>query len=253
MNLLTKTIFTLVSSLIFSSFLIAKDNFSPFMLDHEYEGCPTNSICTKEFGVIRTNWKKIISQKSSANNRVLHANNFKKKSGIPLGIWTTEKELKNSHTATWDSPCRQHSKSAENMQIYQASSIIKNFNDLGVIPGTLSDRGMVKYSNSTDYQLFFVPRREVPAYLDNSGLIFLMEDDGDYYAIKIKSSGDFDIVEFDKKHPAPEETLCAEELKKNFLAKNSPPANLYSEYFCKNIWNINTKAYVPIILGWSCL
>ncbi len=221
------------------------------MLDHQYDGCPTNSHCTKEYGVANNAWRKIISQKSSKHAANSIANEQIKTKGLPWNIWATN-EIKNAPlSASWDSPCLRHRPSETNPQTYQASVIVKNSNSLVSLPGAIAEIALAKFTH--EEALFIIPRGEVPAYMDNRGMVFLMEEGGNYYALKSKLSGEIELTTFLSQAPAPIEAQCPEDLKEHFIKKRDNLKNLYSEYFCKNIWNIDSKTYITTVFGWSCL
>ncbi len=253
---------------IFSSFLaVAQDEgfepikevgqFKAHMLDHPFEGCPTNSLCVKEMGNLRKSWLKTLSKK----NPYKGIERFRKKNGMPLKIWTRDKVLKEPTLIMWDSFCPKHNPkpSSEGLinteeKIYIAEAWYKNF---GTVLKSFKEGDQILVNRAyvlekdKSVTTYIIPRAEAPLFISDKKLYFTIEEEGHYFGLWISPNGKLRADQTYLPKNFPTEKKCPEELSKAFSAGIKNP-KLYQGFFCKAIWDQSSKKFKTIALGWSC-
>lgn len=230
----------------------SEKDFKPHMIDHYFEGCPTNSKCSPEVGKKRNTWVKFIKSISNDSDLVKSKKmkKFIKNHGVPLGVFANNDSEKDNSLILWDSPCKIHNKKEEE-NIYLGEVVVRNFleakrDKVGVY---IPHAHLMK--NEKEIQMYMVPRGENPSHLEGDKLIYIKEEDGHYYSIKVDPKG---VIELSPplitSHNA-RSIRCPKELIHSFI-KNIHVKNLYQDVYCKELWNSETKKYRPMIFGLSC-
>lgn len=231
-------------------------HFKPHMLDHPYKGCPTNSLCAKKMGELRSKWLKVLSK-----NKPSALDKFRKKNGIPVNIWTRDTVLKHPNLIIWDSFCKKHNPkpNTEGLinteeKIYIAQVWAKNFDDIkkSFKEGNevLVNRAYV-LDESKKVTTYRIPRAEAPLFISDGKMYFTVEEEGNYFGLWVDSRGNIKIDQTYLPKSFPDEVKCPEILSKAFQAgiRNQ---KLFEGFFCKAIWNQSTKKFNTVALGWSC-
>ncbi len=216
--------------------------FRPFMLGHKIEGCPENSLCSKETGALKLQWFHLLKE-----GKISLLKAFKKNHGIPISLWTTRKQQKGKHIVIWDSPCLNHRK--DNEEIYESEIFLKNFQELSIGPILIGKKIFVLLDNKK--VSYIAPMKELPLFIKNRKLYFHKEENGRYYSFSVSPRGNIGIEHYTSPDHFPQTIECPEILKKGFLTSFSPK-HLYVGERCKNLWDMKRKSFVPIIYGWSC-
>jgi len=222
-------------------------------VDHADDGCPTNSYCSPFGGNERKKWMNFMEKLSgSRNTRTQKLEEFRKKTGIPLTAWVTPEKQKEKEIISWDSRCLHHQK--EGNIFFPAEVLAPNLN-------TLKDKKLVidqTYTILKDniVRTYMTPREEYPLYIDGDDLVFLREEEGNYYALKMSPAGLNEIIEAAKldTEDYPTEIKCPEALI-NFAKEREKEKkrNLYlATPFCKQIKNIRSKESQIFLFNKSC-
>lgn len=220
-------------------------------LKHENDGCPDNSLCSKETGLYRTKWLETI--KLLRENKISESfanNEIKKSNGIPINIWTNDSELaKSEKIILWDSPCKQHKAPNQKYFIgeFFTHKITNNLKEK--MPKIIMANIIIKEKN--ELKVLSVPRGDAPIMIDQNSFYYTKDDDGIFYGLNLDMSGNLSISKTKKVTNFPKEIECTKEMSDLFI-RNSPSLNFYSGHFCKDIWNNDTKSYSTILVGWSC-
>lgn len=209
------------------------------MLDHINKGCPTNSQCSKELGMIRLQWENLFKEKKSPKE----FNRFIKKNGFPLKAWVKTIDSKDSDVISWHSQCETHRKEEINIrtaELFHKKSFKNNI---------LYHKIFIEKEGGI--QKYIVPRNESPLFLDGNDLYFTIEEAGSYYGLKVDKNNTFNIVQTKKTDHFVEATNCSEALKKKFISEINDK-NLYMFMNCRLIWNKKKKSYSKYITGKAC-
>lgn len=227
--------------------------FKPHMIDHFNEGCPTNSECSPELGILYKRWSELAKNFTGKNYAPERLENFRTQNGIPIPLWITEKGTPKDNLITWDSPCRDHNKEKEEKiriglifvdHLKKTQSLVK---DKKVILRFLQ----IYQGEKTPPKEILSLRGETPLYFDGDQLVYQLSIEGSYYGMSLSQDGALKIVDTVKPAEFSESMECpkimTESLKKKEITKN-----LYSGFYCKRIWNVRSNKYEIIQVGWSC-
>lgn len=219
--------------------------------DHAEDGCPSNSYCSPLAGNERKKWIAFMDKLTvTGSARIQRLEEFRKKTGIPLTAWINAERQKDKDIISWDSRCLHHQKEGN---VYFQAEI------LAPALATLKERKLVldqTYTIIKDnvVRTYVTPREEYPLYLDGDDLVFLREEEGSYYALKITPAGLGEIIEASTlaSDDYPTEIKCPDALI-NFAKEREKGRNLYiASPFCKQIKNIKTKENQIFLFNKSC-
>ncbi len=213
------------------------------ILDHIYEGCPTNSYCSKNMATIRKKWLKKLKSKPS----IKQLNSFKSKHGIPIDFWSSANNKKDISIIYWDSHCDNHN--IKNNKILLSQAFANNFKKLIKNKKIYIRQGLL--ANKDKLNKYFLIREDSPIYADGNKLIFSRGEEGIYYYISIDNKGHIRIVKNTNKYKLAKVIKCPKNMIESFK-KYLNPKNLYLGYYCKAIWNKKNKKFQPIIMGYAC-
>lgn len=216
------------------------ENFQAFMIDHAYEGCPTNSECTKELGIKRKSWSDLLQKHSSLSD--LKA--LTQKYGHPFKVWFEPKKVDNSKLISWNSPCDIHNK--EEQIIRTGEYFLKSH--LKTSEAILFHK--VYFEKGNEVIEYIIPRDESPLYKDGNDLIFLLEEKGRFYGLKVTAQNDFSLIKSPATKVFSETVSCPKKLSDYF--KKNASKELYSFFNCKALWNVKTKKLETFIVGKAC-
>jgi hypothetical protein len=231
--------------------VIVEDKFVPYMVDHIYKGCPTNSVCNQKNGKILENFATAL--KSPAKNHLATLEKFRLAHGIPLDIWSLPKasETKNEEIVRWDSPCRQHNQEGNKIEIGfifapDFKSKVLELESQGLIA---LRRAYLETPKET--KTYIIPRGDPPIFIRNEKLNFTLDLDGAYYAFEISSDGNLQITTPKKPRHYPQKVSCPSTLIERFK-KDKVPNDLYLDHYCQAIWDEGLERFQTLLLGWSC-
>ena len=216
--------------------------FKPFMVGHQFEGCPANSLCSKEAGQLRQRWIHTLKKgKKSA------LKSFFNEYGTPVGLWTKGIKSDNPKIVSWNSPCFNHRK--KNEKIYESEIFLKHFQEITDHSFFIGNKVSVLHSGKKNS--YTIPIKELPVFIKDKKLYFHREENGFYYALSVSLQGEIVLENYVVPEHLPKNIECPEILKDNFLTSFSPDY-IYEGQRCKNIWNVKSKSFVPMIYGWDC-
>ena len=208
--------------------------FMPYMLSHMYKGCPQNSSCIKELGKLKLKWDAILAQQNFKR-----INHFINTYGFPLTIWS----LSINKKIAFDSRCQNHR--LKKPTIYEGiifSSSPKNiYQKKDFLPNFILHKE----------EMYIIPRKSIPYQVKNNIFYFHKENNGIHYNLLVGKNNFLSK----KVSPIRKEILdatCTKKTKEKYssLIKHK---NLFTEIYCKKIWDEKEKKYTSITLGWSCL
>lgn len=238
----------------FALFLIIYSHNSSAALEYskvEQPGCPENAFCQKETGIVRKKW--IEELESFSKNKISEEKfneNLQQGDGIPISGWAMEEASIIPRVILWDSPCQQHRKNATKFYISEtfrknlSSSELKNF------PTLYFSKAIAIDDNKKTYT-YTIPRGDAPFFFKNKALYFLREEEGKYFGLLIGLNGQLRVTKVETINEKPKEGICFKEQVDHFL-RESPAPNFYQGYYCKDIWDKDTKSFKTLLLGWSC-
>ena len=226
--------------------------FKPHMLDHVHEGCPANSSCLPQTGKRYKKWVDLLKRKLSSDKRLQMLNNFRRKSGIPLEIWSFPTAEGSEGLIHWDSRCSNHNKDGKKIQI--SLSLAQDFKELKKLEKESSKiyitRSFLLEKEGTIVE-YMIPRESTPLYLEGQHLIYTRETEGHYYGLSIAPDGSVQVLPVKGGARDAKTVDCPAKLVQRFAAADAP-AELYREAYCKAFWNQKSKMYQTMIFGWSC-
>ena len=229
------------------------EQFKPHMLDHPFEGCPANSGCTEKLGLLNKKWSELLKKSIKGKNLSKKLISFTKTNGVPIPLWLTEDASTKDNLIIWDSPCKNHN--LENQKSIKMGMIFtKSLNDLSslikekkVLPRFLN---VYQGENKKPIELQTI-RGETPLYFNGSKIIYQLGSEGLYYGLGLNPKGKLKIVTPVTPQEFPSSTPCPKSMEDS-LKKKTIATNLYSGFYCQKIWNIKTKKFEIIQIGWSC-
>lgn len=230
-----------------------ESEFKPHMIDHFNEGCPTNSECSPELGLLFKSWSELAKSFSGKNYSPDRLENFRKRNGVPIPIWITEKGTVKDKLIIWDSPCRDH-----NLEKEEKIKIGMIFVDhLKKMESLVNDKKILMRFLRI-YQGEDKPPKEIqslrgetPLYFDGDKLIYQLSVEGAYYSLSLSQTGELKIVDTKTPEEYTQSMECPKVMEDD-LKKREITKNLYSGFYCKRVWNIKSKKFEIIQVGWSC-
>jgi hypothetical protein len=232
------------SAIILSQIILSNTVYaiSASILDHKNPGCPTNSLCHREFGIKRMAWKNVLKSPNKSLDQ------FKSKNGLPITFWSQAEKEENKSTSYWHSHCFNHQ--SKNVSLMLAQRFAKSYSLLKLKDTEYVPKVLVQDGKKT--QVYTSIPFDSPVAIKNNSLIYNREDDGTYYSISIYKDGRMDAShKIVKPKNLPQSIDCSKELQESF-SKLKFPKGLYQASFCKAVWNIDKKRFQTMILGWSC-
>lgn len=239
---------------------VDEKKFSPHMIDHEFEGCPENSHCSKEMGAKRLKWVQLLNELSINKelNTIAAIENFHQENGLPIPMWGFPASLADEEIISWNSSCPHHN--LEIKEVFHAQMMIKSFNQLE--EHNLKDKALDRKlkvlpkkiwleEKTGDVTEFRIPRGFLPSMMIDDQLYFTMEEKGVYYGLLVDRNGNFKVVPTQTLSVEAKEVPCSQALKKHY--KNWPlKERLYQDSYCKAIWDKDNETYQVLMIGWSC-
>lgn len=223
-------------------------SFDASVIEHQNPGCPSNAQCSKKSGSLRKKFTNILAKTNESASGLRMRNDFRKKYGIPIEVWSLPSSQKRDDLIIFDSPCQNHN--IPGKEILNSLAIVKSLKELKnnfkeVIPRRIylkRDKKILSYD---------LPRGDLPSYLKNDRFYYTKSIDGNYYSYSISKNGSIQIESSEKPKNYAKTVTCSKELESEFKKANSPK-NLFQETYCKAVWNTTKNIYEVIILGWSC-
>ena len=222
------------------SLLLSKERPAFF----ENLGCPENALCSKKAGEKRAKWFKYLDNlEGSSLTRARKMDDFRKKHGIPVGLWSLNTDSGN--IIRFDSPCKQH---GEDRTIHLAYTMAKDFKKLKKNKNYLLDTAHILQNNRI--KTYFTPRGTIPLFMMNEGLVFIQEDRGHYYYLKVDSKGGMRIVDGKQSFESSQKIACPGQLIDHF--KKSNKETFYRGYFCHALWHRDTQKFKTMLFAFAC-
>lgn len=231
--------------ILFFSLPLFGDDFGG--LAHKNKGCPLNSICGQEMGLKKAQWDETL--KSLPKETTLAAKKleeFRKKNGLLLPVWTISNTQEEKDLIKWNSPCPQHQNPENNL--FQAEVFAPNFASLDKNRFLEEEAFLLEENNKiTPYK---IPNKELPLFLIGKEMIFSMASEGVYFYLGVDPAGNIRVIDTKNTEFTPTDMECPKELisKIDQLSKG-----LYSGHFCKNIYNSSLKKYQTLLFGLTCV
>lgn len=223
----------------------------PYISEHGEDGCPSNSYCSAYAGNERKKWISF-AEKLNVPSRVRteRLEEFRKKSGLPLTAWVSADKQKEKDIISWDSRCLHHQK--EGNVHYHAEVMAQSLYQLKERKLVVDQAYTILKGNVV--RTYLIPREEYPLYVDGDDLVFLREEEGLYYALRVSPSGLTEVIEQTSlgSDDYPSEIKCPEALV-NFSKEKEKTRNLYvGSPFCKQVKNIRSKEFQVFLFNKSC-
>ncbi len=216
-------------------------------LGHKYQGCPLNSICAPEMGVKKKSWDEMFKTLPKDKKLAVKTlEDFRKKNGILLPVWTISSPDEEKDLIKWNSPCPQH-QNPEN-KFFQAEVFTSNFSSLDN-NRFLEEEALLLNENNSIIS-YKIPSKELPLYLNGEEMIFSMTSEGAYYYLGVDPTGQVRVLDTQNTEFSPTDAECPKDLITKFeqLSKG-----LYSGHFCRNIYNSSLKKYQTLLFGLTCV
>lgn len=216
--------------------------------EHEFPGCPENSICTKELGKKWLNWHTHTDELKGVSSELLYAKLSKAISnlGIPLIYLIPSKEFEASkaQVTMWKTRCRNHN-SAQGPLYFKGVSFEKK------IQQTENKQFIEVIVRHPDHgQSFFIPFDQSPLMVKQGKLIVTQDVEDLYFNLAISSKGELSLY----KPSANELQKATLEIERIECPKKTDLhiSEAYPNIICKKIWNFDTSSTVEIQSTWAC-
>lgn len=231
--------------LILNSFVMAEEEFQPYMLEHKTKGCPENSYCRSELAVEQMKWKDAIFGLSK--NKINELNKIKKQMGAPIDFYLASPAPEKEKHILWDSRCKNHK--IANPKIYDARSFLKKFPVNNPTANAYFHYILIEMNQKL--HRFTLSKKDFPLFFENGSIYLNREEDGVYYGVKIQSSGAYEILPPIQTKLVPNEIKCPNELVQKFKETLKNPY-VYSSAICRKIWDRKKETFYLYITGDAC-
>ena len=168
---------------------------------------------------------------------------FRKRHGIPIGFWSLGENRED--IIRFDSPCMQHKKG---QAVHLAEAMMKDFKKLKKNKHYLLDTAHLLENGRI--KTYLTPRGTIPLFLVREGLIFIQENGGHYYFLKVDLEGEMRIVDNKQSFENSRKISCPTKLINHF--NRSKRQDFYRGYFCHALWNRDTKKTRAMLFSFAC-
>lgn len=238
-----------------------------FESDHQNSGCPENSECDPVMGLQFKRWQNLLrnlqNKEKDAKKQAQFLQGFLDLYGVPAEFYTNLKSAQSFKPTYYNSPCREHNpKDKPQERILRGISFIKKSTPTSVtiwrdqtqleVPvNEQMNLAPLTISGDDGEKTYLAPLDEEPLYLSKDGPVFLREDDGLFYGLQIKTSGEWRIAVLDFTN------LSFFESKKKLVEcgqKEKAPklSGPFETAICKEIWDHSAKKNRLITLRRGC-
>lgn len=210
-----------------------------------YKGCPGNALCSQEAGGLRRKWKQLLSGSRKDPGRVRRLEAFRRRHGIPLGVWVPKKREGKEGKVTgvhFDSPCK-------NFPWMESEVFVPGLTGLS---GVVLRRGYLLGKKGISTRT--LPRGDVPLYEKKNRLYYNLHFEGEYYGISMGAGGDVRMEEKVaplRPYEFPRQIPCPQKLLDHF-AKKHPPSRPDYRPLCLDLPGASGKP-VTLLVGTDCV
>ncbi len=214
--------------------------------------CPDNSTCHKRIIKKNNKWQKLLGtiKKYPIKKQIRAIENFRRKDGLPIGFWGTEKSKDIFPSAVWDSHCSKHQNKDPNKSILIGETYIKNLKRYKNNKHFFLDP--IYIARGKKITFYQIPRSELPTHLVNGKLFVTTGHDSIYYQLQISSNGRIKVKAPLKHPPAEGDEVECPKLIRDKIKKKKEYLKFYDGYFCREILDISTKKKSIYIAFWPC-
>lgn len=232
--------------------------------EHQFKGCPENSECDQVMGLQLTRWKDLINKIKEDKITPVHKTKFlelfRSKYGIPVEFYTSQKSQQGFKPLLFDSQCKDHSQKGKE-KVLKGMSFLKSLSSQNAIVWRdqtqievpvgeiLVPQPVIVYSD-TKHVEFKLPLGDQPLYIQNKDLIVLKEEDGFFYALRVKQNGEWKIEYLDFTKLSEWEEKRSEVTCPKDKSKLAPKE--FGVEFCKSIWDEDLKKNVVVKMHTGC-
>ena len=237
-------VFVLISFFYISLPSLSQEKFDKYA---PAEGCPYNTLCSKEMGQIRKNWRGILTSHKKRSQKI---QKFLKSQGTPINFYITsplEKE-ESQKMLQWDSSCPNHNLKKAKISIGQ--KFINSFKELSKNSKLIVPTVIVEVSSKKSLS-FPLSQGVFPSFLRKNRIFSVMSFEENYYTLSTSAKGDIKIHSNEINNRHPEQVQCPKSLIET-LKSYQYPKNLTAGYYCRNIWDQTTQMFKPAIFSSFC-
>lgn len=236
--------------IIFITFLFlltshAEEKFQPYMIGHSTKGCPENSYCNQKLAKKHMRWINVLNGLSK--NKYRDLNNAKAKYGAPVNFYHASADPNKAEHILWDSRCKNHKKAPT--RIYEARDYYKKLPIKDVDENSFFTYILIEKPNQI--QRITISRGDFPLFYEDDAVYINREEEGNYYGVVIKASGDYAITDPIETKLAPQEVKCPDHLmtKLRSLISNK---SVFSSAICRKIWDRKNQVFYTYVIGDAC-
>lgn len=218
-------------------------------LAHENQGCPENSLCSKEMGIKMKRWKKFMEKMASENSKrpsraAAKIESFRAQYGLPVAFLADKESVLSIDPILFSSRCAHHNPKEKSQTTYKAIQFFKNnpaSQAARFDPATLYEKNNNK--------AFLLPYEETPIMIDKGALVLSREHEDFFYHLAIDKDGKWKVVSPKKSDLSKAlENMENAECPKELVEKSKDHLKMY----CKKIWNADEKKAQVVRLAWAC-
>lgn len=211
--------------------------------EHENPGCPINSNCSKDMGILLNQWLKVLE--TGKSDKVKKLNLFRKKYGSPIQLMGRKEIYENADPVMWNSRCKFHNPKNPNNTVYRGFAFLKekiNLENAVFTP--------VFVYEGTEKKEYRIPYGDSVALIQNDELIVLKDYEDHFYKIAIKPDGNYRFLEI----PNPTTRRALAKKIKDYKCPEEKSADkvYFDKYFCQRVLDIDSNQLKTIQVGWSC-
>jgi len=234
--------------LLFAHFAYASDDKTIIhkldIIEHEFRGCPINSICSKKMGEKLLDWEKVL-KKTTIDNRLKVLKSYNSKHGIPLQFLAKKEVMEDIDPVMYSSNCKLHNPRNPNNNIYRSTQF---FNELPSSKDIVFNKVILYDENEKiEYKL---PYHDQVILIKDNKLVSIKDYDDYYFQYSIDPKGKVDLVNFPysiiekANHKNIRDAKCPEKMDFN--------DSYFEKTFCQKIYDIDSNKLKMIQMTWSC-
>jgi hypothetical protein len=212
-------------------------------LEHQFYGCPMNSVCSKKNGELLHLWESLFKTDNIALS-INKAKRFLKKNGVPVEFLIKESETSKIDSILFKSRCSQHNPKKIEDRLNRSVGFFKRLTNKKHL---LFDE--VKVFHKNKFEHFRFPYQEQPSFINNGKIYYTAETNGVFYLTGVSKKGYLSIENANLKlikmanNKKVAQVDCPLEIERK-------PTHMKS--YCQKIWNFDSKKLVTIQVDWSC-
>lgn len=223
--------------------IIGDESFKSF--EHENKGCPINSLCSKNNGLLILEWERLLGFEPG-KVKVKKLQEFYTKNGIPAYFLAKKNIQKKKDVVLNGSRCKAHNTKNPNNTLFKGLVFTKNIQENSQM---LFDK-IHLFKNDKKALTYHTSYGSRPLFIKDERLFFLEDFDDQFYQSSLSVNGDYKLVNLPQRlfNQAQSKRIKEVDCPKSKKTK----ADRYLSTYCQKIWDIDSNKMKTIQVFWSC-